>query len=176
MFVKWKSEAKAALILNMKAFNHACAYKARRFQLPTLEGLAGLLRVVVGGWATKIDPGNCYWSIHLPPHLTKAIRVGVGSRSFAIVRVPFRVPFSWHQVPGLVQHLITTAIAHVDPGTVVVVLYLDDILCVGKNKQQVHAVTASVAAAWREAGFLIGAKSILHPAPEVTWMGKTVNA
>ena len=49
VIVKWKSEAKAALILNMKAFNHACAYKARRFKLPTLEGLADLLTVVGGG-------------------------------------------------------------------------------------------------------------------------------
>ena len=49
VFVKWKSEANAALILNMKAFNHTCAYKARRFKLPTLEGLADLLRAVGGG-------------------------------------------------------------------------------------------------------------------------------
>ena len=49
VFVKWKSEAKAALILNMKAFNHTCAYKARRFKLPILESLADLLRTVGGG-------------------------------------------------------------------------------------------------------------------------------
>ena len=49
VFVKWKSEAKAALILNMKAFNHTCAYKARHFRLPTLEGLTDLLRAVGGG-------------------------------------------------------------------------------------------------------------------------------
>ena len=49
VFVKWKSEAKAALILNMKTFNHTCAYKARRFKPPTLEGLADLLRAVGGG-------------------------------------------------------------------------------------------------------------------------------
>ena len=48
VFVKWKSVAKAALILSMKAFNHTCAYKARRFRLPTLEGLADLLRAVGG--------------------------------------------------------------------------------------------------------------------------------
>ena len=48
IFVKRKSEAKAALILNMKAFNHTCAYKARRFKLPTLEGLADVLRALVG--------------------------------------------------------------------------------------------------------------------------------
>ena len=54
VFVKWKSEAKAALILNMKAFNHTCAYKARRFRLPTLEGLADLLRTGGGGGRQKL--------------------------------------------------------------------------------------------------------------------------
>ena len=49
VFVKWKSEAKAALNLNMKAFNQTCAYKARRFRLPTPQGLADLLRAVGGG-------------------------------------------------------------------------------------------------------------------------------
>ena len=61
-FVNWKSEAKAALILNMKTFNHTCTCKARRFKLPTLEGLADLLRAV-GGGGTKIELGNCSWSI-----------------------------------------------------------------------------------------------------------------
>ena len=100
------------------------------------------------------------------------MRVGVGDRSFAIVRVPF----GWHQAPGLVQHLIATVIAHVDPGGVVVVQYLDDILMVGKQKQEVHKVTHNVTSALSTAGFLIGAKSILTPVAEVTWTGKTVNA
>ena len=54
--------------------------------------------------------------------------------------------------------------------------YLDDILVVGKHKQEVQLLTDEVTAALRGAGFLIGAKSILTPVAEVTWMGKTVNA
>ena len=44
VFVKWKSERKCALIVNMKMFNKGCKYKARPFKLPSLEGLAVLLR------------------------------------------------------------------------------------------------------------------------------------
>ena len=87
-----------------------------------------------------------------------------------------RVPFGWHQAPGLVQHLIATVIAHVDPGGVVVVQYLDDILVVGKQKQEVHKVTHKVTSALSKAGFLIGAKSVLTPVAEVRWMGKTMHA
>ena len=57
-----------------------------------------------------------------------------------------------------------------------VVQYVDDILVVGKQKQEVHRVTHDVTHALRDAGFVIGAKSILTPVAEVTWMGKTVNA
>ena len=56
-----------------------------------------------------------------------------------------------------------------------VVQYLDDILMVGKQKQEVHKVTHDVTRALSKAGFLIGAKCILTPVAEVTWMGKTVN-
>ena len=54
VFANWKSEAKASLILNMKAFNHKYACKARRLRLPTVEGLADLLRAVGGGVGDKI--------------------------------------------------------------------------------------------------------------------------
>ena len=54
--------------------------------------------------------------------------------------------------------------------------YLDDILVVGKHKQEVHMVTNKVTATLRKAGFLIGAKSILTPIAEATWTGKAVNA
>ena len=48
VFVKWKSERKCALIVNMKMFNKGCKYKARPFKLPSLEGLAVLLRDLGG--------------------------------------------------------------------------------------------------------------------------------
>ena len=76
VFVKWKSERKCALIVNMKMFNRGCKYKARPFKLPSLEGLAILLRDLggrVGGagggglWGTKLDIANCYWSVEPPP-------------------------------------------------------------------------------------------------------------
>ena len=48
-FVRYKSLAKCALIIDMQEFNHACLFKARPFRLPSLEGLAGLLCLVQGG-------------------------------------------------------------------------------------------------------------------------------
>ena len=107
-FVKYKSLAKCALIIDMQAFNHACSFKARPFRLPSLEGLAGLLRSVQGGaWGAKIDLSNCYWSVHLPPAMAGAVRVAAVGTTYALVRVPF----GWHQAPGLVQHLIAAVLS-----------------------------------------------------------------
>ena len=100
VFVKWKSERKCALIVNMKMFNRGCKYKARPFKLPSLEGLAILLRDLggrvgeAGGgggglWGAKLDIANCYWSVEPPPPLANTIRVAAQGHTYAFLRVPF---------------------------------------------------------------------------------------
>ena len=124
VFVKWKSERKCALIVNMKMFNKGCKYKARPFKLPSLEGLAVLLRDPggrgggAGGgggglWGTKLDIANCYWSVELPPPpLANTIRVAAQGHTYAFLRVPF----GWHQAPGLVQALISDLLGDLGRG------------------------------------------------------------
>ena len=119
-FVKYKSLAKCALIIDMQAFNHACSFKARPFRLPSLEGLAGLLRSMQGGggaWAAKIDLSNYYWSVHLPPAMAGAVRVAAAGTTYALVRVPL----GWHVAPGLVQHLIAAVLSELPDTQVVIV-------------------------------------------------------
>ena len=180
VFVKWKSERKCALIVNMKMFNRGCKYKARPFKLPSLEGLAILLRDLggrVGGagggglWGTKLDIANCYWSVELPPPLANTIRVAAQGHTYAFLRVPF----GWHQAPGLVQALISDLLRDLGKGGVVVVQYLDDILFVGYDPGEVTTVTDSAARLLRQAGFLISDKSVFTPQRSLRWMGKDVD-
>ena len=180
VFVKWKSERKCALIVNMKMFNKGCKYKARPFKLPSLEGLAVLLRDLgkrgggAGGgglWGTKLDIANCYWSVELPPPLASTIRVAAQGRTYAFLRVPF----GWHQAPGLVQALISDLLGDLGRGGVVVVQYLDDILFVGHDPGEVTAVTDSAAHLLRRAGFIISEKSMFTPQRSLRWMGKDVD-
>ena len=84
VFVKHKSDTKAALIMNMVAFNHTCAHKARRFKLPSLEGLCGVLREVGGLWRPR---WTCRTAIG-----PSSYRHGYNERSVVVVRVPF----GWH--------------------------------------------------------------------------------
>ena len=177
VFVKWKSERKCALILNMKMFNKGCKYRARPFKLPLLESLAVLLRDLggrgagagVGGlWGTKLDIANCYWSVELPPPLANTIRVAAQGHTYAFLRVLF----GWHQAPGLVQALISDLLGDLGTGGgVVVVQYLDDILFVGHDPREVAAVTHIL----RRAGFIISEKSVFTPQRSLRWMGKDVD-
>ena len=117
-FAKYKSQAKCALVIDMQAFNHARSFKARPFRLPSLEGLAGLLRSVQGGaWGAKIDFSNSYWSVHLPPAMVGAVRMAAAGTPYALVRVPF----GWHQALGRVQHLIAAILSKLADTQVVII-------------------------------------------------------
>ena len=92
-------------------------------------------------WGTKLDVAYCYWSVELPPPpLANTIRVAQG-HTYAFLRVPF----GWHQAPGLVQALISDLLGDLGRGGLVVVQYLDDILFVGHDPGEVAAVTDSAA-------------------------------
>ena len=173
--VKYKSLAECELIIDMQAFNHACSFKARPFRLPSLEGIAGLLRSVQGGaWGAKIDLSNCYWSVHLPPAMVGAVRVAgqwPSGTTYALVRVPF----SWHQALGLVQHLIAAVLSELPDTQVVIVQYLDDILFVGRDRQVTTRVARDTAAQLARKGFLVSPKSVLDATQSLTWMGKQLS-
>ena len=87
-----------------------------------------------------------------------------------------RVLFGGHQAPGLVQHLVAPAIAKVPPGAVIVVQSLDDILFLGRDKNEVARVTNQVAGRLVREGHLIRAKSQPDPVESVAWMGKDIGA
>ena len=124
-----------------------------------------------GLWGTKLDIANCYWSVELPPPLANTIRVAAQGHTYAFLRVPF----GWHQAPGLVQALISDLLRDLGKGGVVVVQYLDDILFVGYEPGEVATVTGSAARLLRQAGFLISEKSVFTPQRSLRWMGKDVD-
>ena len=73
----------------------------------------------VGGG--KIDLSNCYRSVHLPPAMAGVVRVAAAGTTCALVRVPF----GWHQAPGLVQQLIAAVLSELPDTQVVIVQYLE---------------------------------------------------
>ena len=71
-----------------------------------------------------------------------AVRVAAVGTTYALVRVPF----GWHQAPGLVQHLIGALLSELPNTQVVIVQYLDDILFVGRDRLLTTQVARDTAA------------------------------
>ena len=164
----------------MRMYNRRCRVKARGFKLPSLEALAVLMRTCAGAngpchedglRGAKLDIANCYWSVCLPPDVVGAIWVAAGNCTYALLRVPF----GWHQAPGLVQALIADLLRDLDPDGVVVVQYLDDVLFIGRDRAQVAAVAEDAAYTVRRAKFLVSDKSKLGPQRWIAWMGKALD-
>ena len=72
-----------------------------------------------GGGAVGGQARHCQvlLGIKLPPGLEGATKVAAGDRTYALLRVPFR----WHQAPGLGQALIADLPRDIRPQGVVVV-------------------------------------------------------
>ena len=87
-------------------------------------------------------------------HVAGAVRVAgqwPSGTTYALVRVPF----SWHQALGLVQHLIAAVLSELPDTQVVIVQYLDDILFVGRDRQVSTRVARDTAAQLARKGFLV---------------------
>ena len=108
-------------------------------------------------WGAKIDLSNCYWSVHLPSAMAGAVRVAVAGTTYALVRVPF----GWHQAPGLVQHLMGALLSELPDTQVVFVQYLDDILFVGRDYLLTTQVARDTVAHLARTGFLVSPKSVV---------------
>ena len=97
-----------------------------------------------------------------------AVRVATPGTTYALVRVPF----GWHQAPGLVQHLIAAVLSQLSDTQVVIVHYLDDILFVGRDMLITTQVARDTAAHLARQGFLVSPKSVVDTTSSLTWMGK----
>ena len=100
-----------------------------------------------------------------------AVRVATAGTTYALVRVPF----GWHQAPGLVQHLIAAVLSELPDTQVVIVQYLDDILFVGWDRQVTTRVARDTAAHLARKGFIVSPKSMLDATQSLRWMGKQLS-
>ena len=58
---------------------------------------------------------------------------------------------------------------------VLVLIYLDDVLVVGRGRARVREQTAKAAEALRRAGAVVSPKSTLEPVQRLVWLGKDID-
>ena len=143
------------------------------FQLPSWEGIAQLLAATPRSrrlFCTHVDLTNAFWSFRLPPQMRVAVRFRdrLGGQVFALDRLPLgwkiSLIFCQRNWGDLVRPLV--------PPHMEVLHYLEDLLLVGSNPEDVQAVTDRIVVALRAASFITSQKSALQPVQKIFFLGK----
>lgn len=177
VFVKRKSEAKAALIINMRALNANCPTFPPKFRLPTLLEVGALLSPPGADGDSPciatLDLANCFWSIRLPPSNVGCIRIGTLKHTYTLLCLPF----GWTHAPAIAQRVVQRYLPAPCPGiSAHTIQYLDDIAFLGPSHDTLQPAVHATASSLRSAGFLISPKSLLDPQSSTTFIGKHISA
>lgn len=169
-----KTTQKCSLIVDMRPFNALCGPPVLKLQLPSLDELAALMHIVCTGnlklFFTKLDVSNHFWSCKVPSSAQLFVRFGVCGEVFAIPSLAF----GWSHSPVLAQMILGMYLANVNPGTVVIIQYVDDILLVSMSRDVLERTTISTVATLEDAGWIMSPKSVVEPSCSVVWMGKDI--
>ena len=115
---------------------------------------------------------NCFWCLQLPRELWGAFRVSDGEGGVLAFRC---LPFGWKYSPLLCQRVLEGLMADAGLSGVLVLIYLDDVLVVGRGRVRVREQTAKAAEALRRAGAVVSPKSTLEPVHRLEWLGKDID-
>jgi hypothetical protein len=180
VFVKRKSQSKAALIVNMRTLNANCPTPPPKFRLPTLLEVGSFLLATCSPsdspCIATLDLANCFWSIRLPHSNVGCIRVGTPLHTYALLCLPF----GWTHAPGIAQRVVHRHLSPVPRPLSLsphshIAQYLDDMSFFGSSPQTLRPLVHASVQSLRSAGFLISPKSILEPQPSTTFIGKHIS-
>lgn len=179
VFVKRKSQSKAALIVNMRALNANCPTLPPKFRLPTLLEVGAFLgpgdALSNSSCIATLDLANCFWSIRLPPSNVGCIRIGTARHTYTLLCLPF----GWTHAPAIAQRVVQRCLPVLAPlasSSSHTIQYLDDIAFLGPSQLTLHTTVQATECSLRSAGFLISPKSLLDPQPSTTFIGKHIDA
>jgi len=87
------------------------------------------------------------------------------------------LPFGWHRSPVIFQGVLASYINVLDRGDILVMQYLDDILCVHTDAEQLGIFTERLSEHLVTCGFIISeAKWVFEPANMISWLGKVLDS
>jgi hypothetical protein len=169
-----KNALKGSLIFHLVELNSKLP-KPQTFRLPSVESLASLMVHNYGKkehpWACHVDLSNAYWSMVLPEGFQESFRFRLEGTNYSLLRLPF----GWKASPVLCQRILEYFLLGLDVGEVLVLLYIDDFMVVGLDKDRVRGVTMNWVQVLESKGFKVSPKSILEPTGLLKFLGKKVD-
>ena len=116
--------------------------------------------------------GNYFWSLRLPEAFWGAFRVLAGTGGVLSFRC---LPFGWKYSPILCQKVLERFKEEIGLVGVFVLIHIDDVLIVGREKARVREQARCAVEALCDAGGVISPKSTLEPVTRLVWLGKEVD-
>ena len=119
-----------------------------------------------------IDLSNCFWLLRLPKTLWGAFRISDGEGGVLWFRC---LRFGWKYSPIPCQKVLERLVEEIALVGVLVSIYIDDVLIVGRGRGQVRERAVRAVQALRAEGGIISPKSTLEPVPRLGRLGKDVD-
>jgi len=145
----------------------------RKISLPDIQSLLLLQGDASDLFMTKLDITNAYWSTFLPKSLPQNFSFCVGSKTFALLSLPY----GWNLSPTIFQKklgkLIEDVLGKFD--CVMWGQYLDDVLLLARGFQDLAYIAQLLVAEITRMGWIVSSsKSVTVPTKRLTWLGKDI--
>ena len=159
IFVVPKSGGKWRLILNLKALNLYTEHM--HFKMEDIRSVKDLLNR--GDYMCKVDLKDAYLSIPIRESDRKYLKFRWQGRIFQYNALPFGLTTA----PRVFTKVLKPALSHLRSKGIRMVAYLDDLLLIGKTKEETESVFRTTVALLEELGFVVNSEKSRSTATQV---------
>ena len=163
-----KGESRIRPILNLKPLNRHVQYM--HFKMESIKEVKALLQK--DSWMVKIDLKSAYWHLPIWEEHRKLLRFRWKGTLFQMKTLPFGLAPG----PRIFTKVMKIPVALLRRQGVMLVIYLDDMLLVGRSLEEIKRAKDSTIFLLNQLGLTINyKKSILVPSKEMEFLGFVFN-
>lgn len=169
MFLRPKKDGSFRPIFNLKPLNRYITYQHFKMEgMPTLKAL-----IEEGDWMIKLDLKDAYFSIPIHSQHRKFLRFQWRGKIYQFKCLPFGLA----QAPRDFTKLMKAPMGFLRRIGIRLVIYLDDIIVMNKNRDQLLRQGKTVATLLEALGFVINQeKSVTTPTQSIQFLGIQVDS
>ena len=125
-------------------------------------------------YMTSIDLSDCFWGVPVCKRDQKFLGFRWRGRTYRFRCLPFGLSLSPLYITKLYKHVVVERLQLLGHK---VVIYIDDMLIIGRDKQACEAATKAAIDLFKELGSVVNfGKSLLEPTQEIEYLGFILNS
>ena len=168
LFLVPKTEGRMRPVINLKAFNFWV--QPQHFKM---EGIHTLREIVAEGeWLAKLDLKDAYFTVPIVREHQKYLRFAVDEIRYQFTCLPFGLSCA----PWAFTKVLKPVVAFLRSLRVRLIVYIDDILVIGKSPDEVRDHVEALIALLEGLGFIVNMeKSVTTPSQQIEFLGLQVD-